>query len=292
MNDPSTWTVLRLLEWTTGYLQDQGSASARLDAEVLLAKAMNCQRIELYTSFDQEASQETRGIFRELVKQRAAGMPVAYLVGEKEFYSRSFVVTPDVLVPRPETEFVLIELLDQIADANKSAPVRILDVGTGSGILAVCAAVELPSATVTAIDISTAALDVARENAARHQVQDRITFLHGDLFEAIPADVSYDYIISNPPYVGQSEFETLEATVRDYEPNVALVAGAAGTEIIDRIVPGAAERLVSGGWLILEVSPTICELAVQSIVSEGSFDQPSTRLDLAQLPRVVKARRK
>ena len=280
-----------MLQWTTEYLKDHGSESARLDAEVLLAKAMDCQRIELYTSFDQVASDEVRNVFRSLVKRRADGMPVAYLVGEKEFYSRSFAVTQDVLVPRPETEFVVIELLDLVPNNRRDSVLRILDIGTGSGIIAICAAAELPKAMVTAVDISPQRWIVAIRNAVQHAVDDRVAFLQSDLFAAVPTDPPFDFIVSNPPYVSQAEFEALDGTVRDHEPTVALIAGNRGTEVIARIIRDSADRLVSGGWLVLEVSPTTSAAVLDLLAGSNRFAEPSVRMDLAQLPRVVKAQR-
>jgi release factor glutamine methyltransferase len=291
MNDQLPWTVLRLLQWTTDFLQQHGSQSARLDAEVLLAKAMDCQRIDLYTSFDHVASQDVRDVFRSFVKRRADGMPVAYLVGEKEFYSRSFAITPDVLVPRPETEFVVVELLDLIPDQRRDAAMRILDVGTGSGILAICAAAELPQAVVTAVDISSAALDVAIRNAVRHAVDGRIAFVESDLFAAVPADSAFDFIISNPPYISLAEFEQLDRSVKDHEPTTALVAGQQGTEVIARIIEDSTKRLAPGGWLIVEISPAIADAVVDLFDSQPDFESASVRMDLAQRPRVVKAQR-
>src|ERR1700722_13685155 len=173
------WTVGRLLAWTTDFLRERGAESPRLDAEVLLAHALGCPRSQLYTTFDEQPSEAARQKFREFVRERATGKPVAYLVGRREFYSLSFRVTPDVLIPRPETEFLLIKLLDLAKQraAATSAPLQIADIGTGSGILAVCAAKSLPASAVTAVDISPAALAVARENAQEHGVADRIEFL-------------------------------------------------------------------------------------------------------------------
>src|SRR5215213_3710659 len=172
------WTVGRLLKWTVDYLAKHGAENPRLDAEVLLAHARNCRRIDLYTAFGEVANEETRTAFRELVKRRAAGMPVAYLVGHREFYSLDFEVNPDVLIPRPETESLVVALLDSVKQrATAGTTVTIADVGTGSGILAICAAKFVPTAQVTAIDISPAALAVAKRNAERHKVADRITFV-------------------------------------------------------------------------------------------------------------------
>jgi release factor glutamine methyltransferase len=289
---PDEWTLGRLLAWTTDYLKQHGSESPRLDAEILLAEARGCQRIELYTAFDEPADEATRERFRELVRRRAEGTPVAYLVGHKEFYSLSFRVTPDVLIPRPETELLVVRLLDLAKrGGTATAPVKIADVGTGSGIIAVCAARGLSDALVTAIDTSEAALAVARENASRHGVAERIEWFQSDLFAAVPADRRFDFIASNPPYVSSAEFAKLPATARDFEPRQALEAGPRGTAIIERLIPAAAERLNPGGWLLMEISPMI-ETDVRKLESESALEVHPTIKDLAGLPRVMQAWKK
>ena len=311
MADP--WTILRLLTWTTQFLKDRAAESPRLDAEILLAEARGCRRIDLYTAFDEVPADPIRTRFRELVRKRAEGMPVAYLVGRREFYSLSFRVTPDVLIPRPETELLVVRLLDLIAERARSpgaddlgevaahaaadspaptTPVHIADVGTGSGIVAICAAKRCPSCRVTAVDISLAALEVARGNAAQHGVAGQIEFLAGDLLAALPNETKLDLVVSNPPYVSESEWEVLARDVRDFEPRGALVAGPRGTEVIARLVPQAAERLRQGGWLLTEISPMI-EADVRRLIEDDTrFELVPTIKDLAGLARVVQARRK
>ncbi len=317
MSQSEEWTIGRLLTWTTDYLKQHGSDSPRLDAEVLLATVRNCPRIALYTAFDEVADEQTRTAFRELVKRRAEGMPVAYLVGKREFFSISFRVTPDVLIPRPETETLVMLLIDLAklpspfgrgaggegaaeTDAGDSHPnplpkgegVSIADVGTGSGIIAISASKHLPQAKITAIDISPAALSLARENANQNQVESRIEFIESDLFAAVPSAQTFNIIASNPPYVSEVEFATLAPSVRNFEPRLALVAGPRGTEVIERLVPQAANRLEPGGWLLLEVSPMI-EAAVRELIAGHSgFELFPTLKDPAGLPRVVQARRK
>jgi release factor glutamine methyltransferase len=303
MSQTETWTVLRLLEWTTKFLRDRGADSPRLDAEVLLAEARGCRRIDLYTAFDQVPPDDIRTRFRELVRRRADGVPVAYLVGRREFYSLSFRVTPDVLIPRPETELLLIRLLDLIKARAAEAPdatIQVVDVGTGSGVLAVCAATasthgpeeQTPKLQITAIDLSPAALAIAQQNAADHKVADRITFIEGDLLAPLASQQELDFVVSNPPYVKQSEWETLAREVRDCEPKLALVSGEQGTETIARLIPQAAERLRSSGYLLTEISPMI-EADVRRLVEEdGRFDPPTILKDLAGHARVVQARRK
>lgn len=297
MSQTEAWTIGRLLTWTTDYLKQHGADTPRLDAELLLAEAKGCPRIALYTAFADVAEEQERTAFRELVRRRAEGTPVAYLLGRREFYSLSFRVTPDVLIPRPETEFVVVALLDRAKERAKGGgaeggALAIADVGAGSGVLAVCAAKYLPQAHVTAIDIHGAALEVARSNAAEHGVAERIEFLEGDLMAGLPAEPAFDFIVSNPPYVSEREFADLAPEVRRHEPRQALVAGERGTEIIERLVAQAAERLKPGGWLIVEVSPMIEPAVRQIVVGDARMELGATIKDLAGLPRVVQAMRR
>lgn len=289
---PENWTIGRLLQWTTDYLKQHGAESPRLDAEVLLAHARGCQRIALYTAFDEPAADDLRTKFRALVKERAEGKPVAYLVGHREFYSMSFRVTPDVLIPRPETDLLVVRLLDIAKERGVDQPIAIADVGTGSGIIAVVAAKRLPQAHLTALDASRAALDVARSNAQAHGVADRIQWIESDLFAAVPAGKTFDIIASNPPYVSEAEYEKLAKTVKDFEPRSSLLSGARGTEVIERLIPQSAERLNPGGWILLEASPML-EPAVRTLIEGDSrFELAATIKDLAGHARVVQAKRK
>ena len=289
------WTVLALLDWTKGYLEKNDSESPRLDAEILLAHSMNCERIMLYTRFDEIVNETDRLQFRELVKQRASGCPVAYLVGFKEFYSLRFDVSEHVLIPRPETEFAVIAVLDIVkeyfsSDSNgQSIPCHVVDVGTGSGAIAITLATEMSQIQVTAVDLSTAALEVARKNANCHEVNDQIEFVEQDLL-AGPSDNKFDIVVSNPPYVTSEEYETLSRNVREYEPQLALESGPTGMECYQRLVPQAAERLNDGGWLVLETSPMLME-QLKTLVVENGFDEISIVSDLAGHPRIVTARR-
>ncbi|MCU0880379.1 MAG: peptide chain release factor N(5)-glutamine methyltransferase, partial [Pirellulaceae bacterium] len=245
MSQAESWTVLRLLTWTTSFLKERGSENPRLDAEVLLAHARQCERIMLYAAFDEVVADDVRTAFRELVKRRAAGEPVAYLVGQREFYSLRLKVTPDVLIPRPETEFVVVAALDALKKIGpKSGGLRVADVGTGSGAIAVAVAKHAPLCRVVAVDISPEALLVARENAVTHGVADRIEFFEGDLLAGIPAERKFAVIASNPPYVSAGELAELAPDVKDHEPHLALLGGPTGTEIIERLIPQAAERLL------------------------------------------------
>jgi release factor glutamine methyltransferase len=312
MSQPETWTVLRLLTWTTDYLKSHGSESPRLDAEVLLAHARGCERIMLYAAFDEVVADDVRARFRDLVKRRAEGTPVAYLVGKREFYSLSLRVTPDVLIPRPETEFVVVAALDALkgsgfrvqgsADSKIQSPSSspqplapsplVCDVGTGSGAIAVAIAKHAPNCRVIATDVSPAALAVAKENAVAHHVADRIEFLEGDLLAPIPAEPKFTVIASNPPYVAESELASLAPEVRNHEPRQALIAGATGTETIERFIPQAADCLLPSGWLIFEISPQIASRVLELVSADGRYEPASIAKDLSGQARVVKARRR
>jgi release factor glutamine methyltransferase len=287
------WTIGRLLQWTADYLKQHGSESPRLEAEVLLAHARGCKRIELYTSFADAAPEELRTKFRELVRRRAEGAPVAYLVGHREFYSLDFLVTPDVLIPRPETELIVLTALEIIkARGAQEEPVRVADVGTGSGIIGITIARQAPRARITAVDISPAALGVARQNAERLGVAERVEFLQSDLLAALPREARFELIASNPPYVSTAEFAALARDVQAYEPQLALLAGPTGTSVIERLVPAAAEHLAPGGSLLLEISPMLQQAVEALLQSDGRFESIKALKDASGLVRVIQARRK
>jgi release factor glutamine methyltransferase len=290
MSTDEPWTVGRLLTWTTDYLKKHNTESPRLDAEVLLAQARGCRRIELYTAFEEVVDDAVRAKFRELVKARAEGMPVAYLAGQKEFYSLSFRVTKDVLIPRPETEHAVIAVLDILKSGALAKP-RVADVGTGSGCIAVSIAKHAPSAHVIAIDVSAAALAIAQENAQTNGVAERITFVESDLLVGVKQQAPFDVIVSNPPYVTEAEWAKLPPGVRDFEPKGALVGGATGLEITTRLAAQAAERLRPGGWLVLEIHAGLERQTHEVLAATGKFTKISTLKDLAQLPRVVQTQR-
>ncbi|MCR9291319.1 MAG: peptide chain release factor N(5)-glutamine methyltransferase [bacterium] len=291
MNASEAWTVGRLLTWTTDYLKQHESDSPRLDAEVLLAHALDCQRIELYTAFSDEPSEAAKSAFREMVRRRAAGTPVAYLVGYKEFYSDRFEVNPNVLIPRPETEHLVVEALDrakQISAARGQENLRIADVGTGSGIVAISLAKHLPTSELVAIDVSAAALEVARSNASQHELTDRIEFVEGHLLTDIPQKPVFDLIVSNPPYVSDAEYAELPATVREHEPRGALVAGPTGMEVIAELMTMAVNHLAPDGYLLFEFSPMLAEKLPAYLGSDWALEKITK--DLAGRPRVVTLR--
>lgn len=282
--EQEVWTVGRLLDWTAQHLAKKGAEYPRLDAEVLLAHALGCKRIDLYASrHELPASEELRERFRELVRRRLEGCPVAYLVGRKEFFSLEFEVSPAVLIPRPETEFVVMECLSRAKGKSRA---RVLDIGTGSGAIAISVAKKLPDAQVTAIDIREEALAVAGRNAARHGVE-RIRFLHGDLFAPIPAGETFDFILSNPPYIATEDIPTLPVGVRDYEPHTALDGGPGGYGVLERLLDEAPRYLQPGGALIVEIGAPQEQPVRERFQARAGYALAPTIHDYARHPRVL-----
>ncbi len=281
------WTLGSLLDWTAKHLAAKNVESARLDAEVLLAYVAGCKRIDLYgMRFAEVASPEIRHAYRDLIRQRLEGCPVAYLVGRKEFYGLEFKVTRAVLIPRPDSEHVVVECLKVMKPMKDP---RILDIGVGSGNLAVTIAKQLPTAQVTAIDKSADALAIARENAAKHGVADRIRFLEGDLFMPLGTSETFHCIVSNPPYIPEGDIANLPIGVRNYEPTTALAAGADGFAVFDRIIAEASARLQPGGHLIVEIgSPQEAPARVR-LAAIATLTLAPTIIDSAGHPRVLHA---
>jgi release factor glutamine methyltransferase len=281
-----TWTVLELLRWTQGHFVEKGIETARLDAECLLAHALGVERLRLYLDFDKPVEADERARFRALVKARAdERVPVAQLTGTKEFWSLAFETTKDVLVPRPDTETLVAWYLDQVADPE--AELAVLDVGTGSGAIAVALATELPKARFTASDVSEAALAVARRNAERHGVADRVRFVCGDGFAPV-ADEAFDAVLANPPYVAERDAASLAPELR-HEPRGALFSGPDGTDLLRRLAAEAAEHLAPGGCVAFEVGAGQAE-AVAAWLAEGGVSEVAVRRDLAGRPRIVVGR--
>ena len=285
MPDPAPWTVRRLTEWTVGYLKKGGVAAPQKEARILLGHVMGIPPIEVIARSDDEPDDGEKARFKELIKRRADGVPVAYLTGKRDFYTLGFEVTPDVLIPRPDTETLVLAAIDRI---GKKAGARVLELGTGSGCVAVSLAHEVRSATVTAIDISPAALAVAARNAARHGVESRVTFLEGDWLAAIPLGETFDLVVSNPPYIAEDELPALDREVRDHEPRLALVGGADGLDYYRRTAEGALAVLAEGGGLLLEVGHTQAA-AVGAILAAAGWRVGATLKDLARIDRVVTA---
>jgi len=262
--------------------------SPRMNAELLLMFTLNCDRAYLYAHPERELTADEQTRYDAALAERTRGVPAQYITGHQEFWGMDFIVTPAVLIPRPETEHVIETVLDCVGRAPSPAtPFRVADIGTGSGCIALALAKELPQAEIHATDISPAALEVAHANAARHQLESRIQFREADLLSGFENN-SFDVIVSNPPYVGESEEDQVQLEVRKFEPRNAVFAGPAGTEVIARLIPQAHAALKPGGWLVIEVSGSIAG-EVRKLLH--AWEEVTARPDLQSIPRVVQARK-
>ena len=279
-----TWTILEVLRWTIGRFERHGVASARLDAELLATRAFSRTRVELYTHFDQPLGDPELAAYRGLVQRRMAGESVAYILGRKEFWSLDLEVDARVLVPRPDTETLVeqsLELLKAMPASERA--LRVADIGTGSGALALAVKKERPGDEVFALDISPDALEVARGNASRLGLE--VTFLQGDLVAPLAGLDRFDLIASNPPYIPSRDIAGLSPEVR-HEPMLALDGGADGLSLVRRLASDARKVLTSGGWVAVEIGAGQAAAAMESLRSEG-YAGIGARRDLAGIERVV-----
>jgi len=259
---------------------------ARRDAETLAMHLIHRDRVFLVTNPQAEVSAEGAVAYSALIERRLAGEPIQYITGETEFYGLPFHVNRDVLIPRPETEHLVEKALSLAAEFERP---RIVDVGTGSGAIAVALAHKLPDARITAIDVSPAALAIARGNAERNGVAERIRFLEGDLLGPVAGE-KFDFVVSNPPYVAESDRGSLAVEVREYEPAQALFAGRDGLDVYRRLIPNARTAPVPGGFLALEIGYGQ-DSAVAGLLAASGFEQIEFTADLQGIPRVASARR-
>jgi release factor glutamine methyltransferase len=277
------WNIKEILEWTTRYFGDRGIQEPRLDADLLLAHALQKDRVFLYTNYDIPVNKEERERFKELIIRRANHEPLAYITGQKEFMSLHFMVNRHVLIPRPETE-LLVETALELTKRNSFS--RIIDVGTGSGCIAVSLAFYLPDAKVDAVDISAEALEAARENALNNGV--KIRFIKGNLLEPCLEQEKYDLILANLPYVASCAYEKLEPGIKKYEPKIALEAGEDGMDLYRTLVPQSYELLNGGGYLLFELSPEQVNTALEIT---SCFNEVNIIEDLAGKSRLLQARK-
>lgn len=275
------WTIRKVLEWTRGYLAEKGIDNARLEAEWLLSASLGMDRVGLYVNFDQPLNQDELAAFRGMVARRARREPLQYILGSQEFFGLDFEVTPAVLIPRHDTEVLVTEALRLASDAKTA-----LDIGVGSGCIAVALAKALPVATVSGIDASAAALAVARRNAARHGVE--LALSEGSLFAPV-AGQRFDLIVSNPPYIPSADLATLQPEVREFEPVAALDGGPDGLGFYRLIVAEAPAHLAVGGWLLLEVGIDQAG-PVTALFAEHGFGDCFTAKDPNGIERVVGGR--
>lgn len=288
-NQDEPWTIARLLSWTRSHFDARQLDQPRLCAELLLAHALNCPKIQLYTDFERIPEPNQMAVFRSLVKRAAQREPIAYLMGVKEFFSLDFEVNRHVLVPRPETESV-VQLAIEFGRILDAETLRILDVGTGTGCIAIAIAKYLPGARITASDISAEALNVAGRNAEKHGVANQIRFVQADGFgfsdSDRPAD-AFDLICTNPPYVAEQEASTLPAEIRNYEPAEALFGGGDGLDVYRSFSKDAATWLRPGGRFITEIGIDQAAEVVRLFTEKGGLQHVKTHPDMAGIDRVV-----
>ena len=258
-----------------------------MNAELLLRFVLNCDRAYLFAHPERELTEQELFHYQSTLAERSRGVPAQYITGHQEFWGMDLIVTPAVLIPRPETEHVVETVLELLARKTSNfSPIRLVDVGTGSGAIALALAKKLPDAEIHATDISAAALEIARANATRHQLEKRIYFHQADLLGgSIPP---FDLVVSNPPYVGESEEDQVQLEVRKFEPRSAVFAGATGTEVIARLIPQARAALRPGGWIVMEMSGTIVDAIRQLLEGWQSIQVIE---DLQSIPRVIRARK-
>ncbi|MHC4294048.1 MAG: peptide chain release factor N(5)-glutamine methyltransferase [Planctomycetota bacterium] len=284
------WTILRLLNWTQEHFSRCEVDSPRLASEILLGYSLGCQRIELYTRFDHCPTADQLSAYRQLVKRAALGEPVAYLIGEKEFYSLQFKVTPDVLIPRPETELLVSAAVEHLLGLGR--PGKLWDVCTGSGCVAVAIASQVPDVTVLASDISAKAISIARENVDAHQLAGRVQCRTADLLNLLklPGEPNqFDVITANPPYV--REGDEVAPSVR-YEPPTALYAGKDGLDFIRPIIAGCPPFLTGGGILAIEFGYDQSDAVRDLIIAGGSFESPRILCDYQGIERAAVAKKR
>ncbi len=278
------WTIREVLNWTRGYFEAAGIVQPRLEAEILLAHALDVDRLNLYISPDQPLTVDERTRYRTVVKKRREGTPLQHLIGEVQFFGLRFRVSREALIPRPETE----ELLDHILKlVPRDCDISCLDLGTGTGVIAVCLARYFPQAAITAVDVSEDALELARANAALNGVEDRITFIESDWFNCVSG--CFDLIASNPPYVDEAELEKLPKEVGEHEPRVALDGGPAGLREIAKLIEALPGYMNADGLLFLEIGHGQ-DVAVIEMLEKSGLVDAHAESDLAGKNRYVVAR--
>ncbi|MBW1902757.1 MAG: peptide chain release factor N(5)-glutamine methyltransferase [Deltaproteobacteria bacterium] len=287
---PKSWTIKKLIKVTTDFLKEKKIESPRLTAEALLSHLLNINRVTLYLNLDQPLNESEISGYRELIKRRLRREPLQYITGIQEFWSMDFIVDPQVLIPRPESEL----LIEQAIERFKTAAVhgdhspRILDLGTGCGALATVLAKEIPKSKIWATDVSQAAINIARINAEKHGVSEKIEFIQGDLWQPLrDKDITFDLIVSNPPYVSAEEYEDLPPEVRSHEPRLALDGREGGFYFIKEIIEGSPNFLNPDGWLLLEMAPSQTDRALELLERIDAFDKKMRIKDYSHRYRVV-----
>ncbi len=281
MTDREIWTVLKIIDWTKSYLTGKGVENARLEAEWLLCEALSLDRVGLYLNFDKPLQDEELATFRSMVSRRARREPLQHILGSQEFMGLEYRTTAAALIPRHDTEVLVNEALKAAPDTG-----RVLDIGSGSGCVAISIAKNLPEATVISVDISREAIELADRNAALNSVS--VEFRHGSLFDPVKGE-RFNLIVSNPPYIPAADIKSLQPEVRDFEPRAALDGGIDGLDFYRLITPAAPDYLLPGGWLLLEVGAGQ-SAAVTEMFAVSGFSAIFSAKDHAGIERVVGGR--
>ena len=288
---PETWTILKLLKWTTAYFNSHHIVQSRAAAEILLAHTLGIGRVDLYVQYDRPLESHELEVFKRFIQRRIQREPVAYIVGKKEFWSMDLKMTPDVLIPRPETENLVEAVLKAIPPEPVSAPLKILDLGTGSGAIVLALASERPGHRFYAVDRSEKALAVALDNARMLDLNKTITFLQGNWFDSVRKLVHYfDVIVSNPPYIASYEYKALPPEIAQYEPREACDGGPDGLDAIRLIIKEAARYIVPGGLLVFEIGNDQWAAVKEMIEGSGAYSEWAVIKDYSGHDRVVRTR--
>lgn len=282
-----TWTIIDVIRWTTNYFQEKAIDSPRATAEILLARVLKLERIQLYLKYDKPLHSGELAEYRNGIKRRVAGEPLQYITGVQEFWSHTFRITPAVLIPRPETELLVEEGLKLMGDAPRA---RALEIGVGAGAIALSLASEIPDLLIIATDVSTEALSIAKINRGRMKLSDRVLLFACDLFSALSEDAKFNLIISNPPYVSEKEYQELPREIKEHEPAYALLGGVDGLDIIKVILKEAVKRLQPRGYVLLEIGSSQGKAALEFARDLGLYQDIAILRDYAGRERVFKGR--
>lgn len=286
---PEIWRVIDFINWTTNYLQEKGFPSPRTDVEWMLTSVLECSRVDLYTNFEKPLTSAETGQFKQLLKRRLNREPVQYIIGETEFMGLPFQVNPSVLIPRPETEILVEHAIDWLRARPKDSR-KILDIGTGSGCIAVSLARFVEGSEIIAIDVSGDALEVAQKNAESNQVVEKITFRQLNIFENEPPEVPFDLIVSNPPYVSRDEFASLDKDISEFEPQNALIAEESGLLFYRHFAENFSDWLQSDGQIFVEIGGSHQTGAIREIFNEQNWSDIRFIRDYNDQDRVLVAK--
>lgn len=285
-DEKKVWRIIELINWTSDFLLDKGFPSPRTDVEWLLTSVLDCSRMQLYTDFQKPLTPTELAEFKKLLKQRLEYKPVQYIIGETEFMGLPFQVDERVLIPRPETEILVEHAVDWLRSQPQNSR-NVLDIGTGSGCIAVSIAALVSEVKVTAMDISEEALQIAKQNAALNEVAERVTFLQDNIIEADPGNGPFNLIVSNPPYIGRQESEMVQKDVVDYEPDIALFAEDDGLVFYQHFASRSSEWLEKDGYLILEIGGDHQVEPVTEIFRQNNWKNVNIIKDYNQRGRIL-----